>query len=98
MIIRQRLKQLERENFELKRANELISAPSAAAVAIAEKTGIVLLRAERAGGGNGRVYRVHFRAADGLGGACAGTVSVIVPKSMNGAVVDDGQRYDSTRR
>ena len=52
--------------------------------AIPQETGMIVLRAERAGGGNGRVYRVYFTAADGLGGACAGTVSVIVPKSTNG--------------
>jgi probable HAF family extracellular repeat protein len=60
----------------------------------------ILLRAERAGGGNGRVYRVQFRADDGLGGVCTGSVSVIVPKNPQSdrAVIDDGQGYDSTRR
>jgi len=43
----------------------------------------VLLRAERAGGGNGRVYRVTFRADDGHGGVCEGTVRVCVPHSMS---------------
>lgn len=59
----------------------------------------VLIRAERAGGGNGRVYRVSFRAEDGLGGACTGTVEVRVPKSKGrnaSPAVDDGQAYDST--
>jgi probable HAF family extracellular repeat protein len=50
--------------------------------ALLGENGIVLLRAERAGGGNGRVYRVQFRADDGLGGVCTGSVSVVVPKSM----------------
>jgi probable HAF family extracellular repeat protein len=50
--------------------------------AVPQETGMILLRAERAGGGNGRVYRVHFRADDGLGGVCTGSVSVIVPKNM----------------
>ena len=67
--------------------------------AIIQETG-VLLRAERAGGINGRVYRVHFRADNGLGGVCTGSVPVIVPKNMKSgrAVIDDGQRYDSTRQ
>jgi probable HAF family extracellular repeat protein len=68
--------------------------------AIPRQTGIVLLRAERAGGGNGRVYRVQFKADDDVGGVCSGSVSVLEPKSMksDGAVIDDGQRHDSTRR
>jgi hypothetical protein len=59
-----------------------------------------LVCGRRAGRGNGRVYRVDFRADDGLGGVCSGSVSVIVPKNMKFdlAVIDDGQRYDSTRR
>jgi hypothetical protein len=59
----------------------------------------VLIRAERDGGGNGRVYRVHFSADDGQGGTCTGTVEVGVPKSMKpgNAPVDDGQSYDSTQ-
>lgn len=58
----------------------------------------VLLRAERAGTGNGRVYRVEFTAADGLGGSCSGSVPVTVPKSMKPGqgAVDDGRAYDST--
>jgi hypothetical protein len=42
----------------------------------------VLLRAERSGRGNGRVYRVSFTGSDGNGGSCAGTVTVGVPRSM----------------
>jgi hypothetical protein len=60
--------------------------------------GQVLLRAERAGGGNGRVYQVHFTAADGHGGTCAGTVSVCVPHERKpGTCIDDGPQYDSTQ-
>lgn len=58
----------------------------------------VLLRAERSGTGNGRVYRVRFEASDGLGGTCTGTVNVCVPhsKGRNAApCVDDGQAYNS---
>lgn len=59
------------------------------------------VRAERAGSkkvpGNGRVYQVTFRAADGHGGSCTGTVSVSVPRDQGkGVAVDDGPAYDST--
>jgi PKD domain len=61
----------------------------------------VLLRAERAGAGNGRVYRVYFTATDNnvLGGSCSGMVTVTVPQSMKGGAnaVDDGQAYDATQ-
>ncbi|OGQ78446.1 MAG: hypothetical protein A3F90_04875 [Deltaproteobacteria bacterium RIFCSPLOWO2_12_FULL_60_19] len=58
----------------------------------------VLLRAERSGNSNGRVYRVGFTADDGQGGSCAGSVEVSVPKSMKpgSSAVDDGQLYNST--
>jgi len=57
----------------------------------------VLLRAERAGGGNGRVYRVHFSADDGAGGTCTGSVTVCVPhdQGRGAECVDDGQIYNS---
>lgn len=59
----------------------------------------VLLRAERAGNGNGRVYLVHFSADDGQGGVCNGLVKVIIPhNSKNGdSAIDDGQIYESTQ-
>ena len=58
----------------------------------------VLLRIERGGNGNGRVYRVNFSANDGQGGVCNGSVNVTVPKSMQSGntAVDDGQIYNST--
>jgi hypothetical protein len=56
----------------------------------------VLLRVERVGGGNGRVYVVHFAATDPGGAKCTGTARVIVPDSSSGDAVDDGQAYDST--
>ena len=58
----------------------------------------VLLRAERAGNGNGRVYEIQFTANDGQGGICTGSVNVGVPHSMKkagNALIDDGQLYDS---
>ena len=57
----------------------------------------VLLRAERQGGGNGRVYWISFQADDGVGGVCTGTVAVCVPhdRGQGSNCIDDGQFYDS---
>ncbi|MDL1937369.1 hypothetical protein FBQ80_17745 [Candidatus Brocadia sp. AMX2] len=55
----------------------------------------VLLRAERSGNGNGRVYRITFTADDGAGGSCTGTVNVCVPHSSQSECIDDGQNYNS---
>ncbi|CAG1004024.1 hypothetical protein PHYC_03109 [Phycisphaerales bacterium] len=57
----------------------------------------VLLRAERASGRNGRVYRVSFLADDGAGGICTGMVRVCVPQSMGrGATcIEDAEVHDS---
>jgi hypothetical protein len=59
----------------------------------------VLLRAERAGNGNGRVYEVSFIASDEQGGNCEGSVRVGVPSNMmpGTVAIDDGQLYDATR-
>ncbi|MCO6450151.1 MAG: ExeM/NucH family extracellular endonuclease, partial [Caldilineales bacterium] len=56
------------------------------------------VRAERDGGGNGRVYHIYFAAISSPGDVCTGEVLVGVPKSQgkNGAAVDDGPLYDST--
>ncbi len=61
-------------------------------------TSTAQVRAERAGGGNGRVYHIDFTADDGNGGQCNGNVLVGVPKSQgkNGAPVDGGALFDST--
>jgi len=58
----------------------------------------VLMRAERSGSGNGRVYRLHFTATNDSGESCTGSVDVWVPKSLKPRlpVIDDGQVYDST--
>ena len=57
----------------------------------------LLLRAERAGLGNGRVYQIRFKAEDSFGESCIGTVTVCVPHDRrDGACGDDGQLYDST--
>ena len=57
-----------------------------------------LLRAERSGLGNGRVYRISFLATDSGGGACTGSVAVCVPhdRGKGNQCIDDGQVYDST--
>jgi hypothetical protein len=57
----------------------------------------VVLRKERGGLGNGRVYTVRFTADDGNGGTCTGTVSVCVPRDRRKPVgcIDDGEIYNS---
>ncbi len=44
----------------------------------------VSLRAERSGGGKGRVYTIAVRCADSIGNASVGTTTVVVPKSQGG--------------
>jgi len=58
-----------------------------------------MLRSERSGKGNSRVYVLAFTATDNRGGICNGKVSVCVPHDMrpNHACIDDGQKYDSTK-
>ena len=57
--------------------------------------GSVAVRAERMGGGNGRVYEIFFTAT-GSGGSCSGTVRVGVPHDQGKpAVKDSNVRYDS---
>jgi hypothetical protein len=60
--------------------------------------GNVSLRAERSGGGDGRVYRVLLTATDASGNSAECKVSVDVPKSRgrNGAAVDGGPLFDAT--
>ena len=43
---------------------------------------VPLLRKERSGTGNGRVYRVSFTARDDFGGSCAGAVTVRAPEEQ----------------
>jgi len=56
------------------------------------------LRAEREGGGDGRVYHVGFTADDGRNGRCTGTVTVCVPHDQGQGRVcgDEGPLADST--
>jgi cysteine-rich repeat protein len=62
--------------------------------AIINGDGTVLLRAERSGTGDGRVYHVHFTASD-LEGSASGVVTVCVPRDRKSVAVDGGELYDS---
>jgi len=54
----------------------------------------VQLRAERQGGGNGRVYTIHLSVDDGNGNIGTETGQVTVPNSQNGnPAIDDGAVY-----
>jgi hypothetical protein len=56
----------------------------------------VRLRAERTAHGDGRVYRITFTVADGLGGDCSNTATVAVPRRPNRPAVDSAPpSYDS---
>lgn len=56
----------------------------------------VQLRAERDGQGDGRVYRVAFKADDGKGGIATGTVKVSVPHNLRRSAKDSAPpSYDS---
>jgi hypothetical protein len=55
----------------------------------------ILLRAERAETGNGRVYVVHFTATNADGAQCNGTVKVTVPHSKKDPAVEGPQLYNS---
>ena len=79
------------------RTNELGSGdtcPDATGVGTAHAS----VLAERSGRQDGRVYHVHFTAADGRGGKCEGEVTVCVPHDNRpGATcVDEGALFDST--
>ncbi|MBI3851275.1 MAG: HYR domain-containing protein [Verrucomicrobia bacterium] len=56
----------------------------------------LLLRAERAGTGNGRVYHIYFTATNSEG-TCSGEIQVGVPRDQKPGhiCVDDGPRYPS---
>jgi hypothetical protein len=49
----------------------------------------VKLRAERQGGGNGRVYRIAYKATDGAGNSATTQIKVHVPRTRaDGAAID----------
>lgn len=58
--------------------------------------GSALVRAERSGRGDGRVYRIGFDAVDGKGGQCSGSVKVEVPHDNRISAPDSGSGYTST--
>jgi len=64
--------------------------------AIINDDGTVLLRAERSGTGDGRIYHIAFTASD-LEGSSSGVVDVCVPHSKKSEAVDGGALYDSTQ-
>jgi hypothetical protein len=54
----------------------------------------VSLRAERQGGGNGRVYTLGFRVSDDSGNVADGECNVMVPHDSSGsAAIADGSAY-----
>lgn len=62
----------------------------------ADQSNEVLLRAERSGSGDGRVYTVSFTVTDGDGASCSGTVTVGVPHDQDGGpAVDSGDTFNS---
>jgi hypothetical protein len=60
-----------------------------------EGTSTALVRAERSGGGSGRLYVIEFTAEDGKGGTATGSVTVSVPKSASQPATDSGLRFAS---
>jgi cysteine-rich repeat protein len=63
--------------------------------AVINPGGTVLLRSERSGKGDGRVYHVSFTASD-LEGSASGVVTVCVPHDRKKPAVDGGELFDST--
>jgi VCBS repeat-containing protein len=64
---------------------------------LGQQSNEVLLRAERSGKGDGRVYTVSYSVSDSGGGTCSGSVTVAVPHSrgQGSNVVDSGQNFNS---
>jgi hypothetical protein len=62
--------------------------------AVVNADGTVLLRAERWGSGDGRVYHIHFTASD-LEGSTPGVVTVCVPRDRKSIAIDGGELYFS---
>ncbi len=62
-------------------------------IVIASNCKSIQLRAERQGGGNGRVYTITFRLRDTSGNTTTGTAKVYTPKNPSQTPVDDGPHY-----
>lgn len=62
------------------------------------ETNQAIIRGERSGKGNGRVYHITFVAKDDKGAESVGTVVVGVrhDNGINHSIIDDGQKYLST--
>lgn len=56
---------------------------------------VVNLRAERSGGGSGRLYFINFMATDTSQATCSGSVTVMVPHDPNHPAIDTDLRYNS---
>lgn len=59
--------------------------------------GRILLRAERSGSGDGRVYRITATATDASGNSASSSVHVRVNHNKKTEAVDSGQLYDATQ-
>ena len=64
--------------------------------AIINADGTVLVRAERSGKGNGRVYHLHFTASD-FEGSASGVVKVSVPHDKKDTAINGGELFISTQ-
>jgi hypothetical protein len=74
--------------------------PKAAPDASGVGTSQAMIRAERSGLKDGRVYIINFIAFDGKDGLCNGSVVVNVPHDQSNKscpAVDSGQKYDATK-
>jgi hypothetical protein len=74
--------------------------PKAAPDASGVGSSSAMIRAERSGNGDGRVYVINFTGEDGKGGMCNASVVVKVPhdqSSKSCPAVDSGQKYDATK-
>lgn len=60
-----------------------------------EQNNAILIRNERSGNSDGRVYSIQFTASDGFE-SCDGAVTVTVSKNKKSTAVDSGQSYIST--
>jgi uncharacterized repeat protein (TIGR01451 family) len=65
-------------------------------IVIASDCKSIQLRAEREGGGNGRVYTIYLKVKDASGNVTTATVKVYVPVNPGGTAVDDGPHYTVT--
>ncbi|MEH6446829.1 MAG: PKD domain-containing protein [Oceanospirillaceae bacterium] len=63
---------------------------------IGDQFDTALIRSERSGNNDGRVYSIQFTASDGFE-SCDGAVTVSVPKKRKSTAVDSGQSYLSTQ-